>query len=45
MDVLDGLRSGGRAVGVVSHVAEMRARITVEVHVDRRRAGSRLVQM
>jgi exonuclease SbcC len=45
MDVLDGLRSGGRVVGVVSHVAEMRARITVEVHVVRRRAGSRLVQV
>ena len=33
MDVLDGLREGGRVVGLVSHVAELRARIPAQVHV------------
>jgi exonuclease SbcC len=40
MDRLDGLRAGGRTVGVVSHVAEMRNRIPTQVHVDKRRTGS-----
>ncbi|MFI0407522.1 AAA family ATPase [Actinomadura sp. 3N508] len=40
MDVLDGLRDGGRAVGVVSHVAELRARIPAQLRVTKRRAGS-----
>ena len=40
MDVLDGLREGGRMVGVVSHVAEMRARVPAQVHVVKGRAGS-----
>jgi exonuclease SbcC len=40
MEVLDDLRSGGRAVGVVSHVAELRERIPTQVHVHRARAGS-----
>jgi exonuclease SbcC len=42
MDVLDGLRDGGRAVGIVSHVSELRARIPAQVHVHKGRAGSRL---
>lgn len=42
MDVLDGLRSGGRLVGVVSHVAELRRRIPTQVHVMKGRAGSSL---
>jgi exonuclease SbcC len=42
MDVLDGLRDGGRAVGIVSHVPELRARIPAQVHVHKGRAGSRL---
>jgi len=40
MDVLDDLRDGGRAVGVVSHVAELRDRITARLTVDKERAGS-----
>jgi exonuclease SbcC len=40
MDRLDGLRAGGRTVGVVSHVTELRSRIPTQVHVDKGRAGS-----
>ncbi|TYB42793.1 AAA family ATPase [Actinomadura chibensis] len=40
MDVLDGLRDGGRAVGVVSHVAELRARIPAQLRVTKDRTGS-----
>ncbi|GAA2416654.1 SMC family ATPase [Actinomadura vinacea] len=40
MDVLDGLRDGGRAVGVVSHVAELRTRIPAQLRVTKARAGS-----
>jgi DNA repair protein SbcC/Rad50 len=40
MDRLDGLRAGGRAVGVVSHVTELRSRIPTQVQVDKGRAGS-----
>ncbi len=42
MDVLDGLREGGRVVGLVSHVAELKARIPAQVHVRKGRAGSTL---
>ncbi|MBT0568442.1 AAA family ATPase [Williamsia sp. CHRR-6] len=42
MGVLDNLRSGGRVVGVVSHVDEMRARIPTQLQVIRGRNGSRL---
>lgn len=42
MDVLDQLRSGGRAVGIVSHVADLRARVPAHVHVRKARAGSTL---
>jgi DNA repair protein SbcC/Rad50 len=35
MDTLDSLRESGRTVGVVSHVAEMRSRIPVQVQVDK----------
>ncbi|HMA47357.1 MAG TPA: SbcC/MukB-like Walker B domain-containing protein, partial [Frankiaceae bacterium] len=42
MDVLDGLRDGGRLVGVVSHVAELRQRIPTRVHVRKGRRGSTL---
>ncbi len=34
LDTLDSLREGGRAVGVVSHVAEMRERIPTQVRVS-----------
>ncbi len=40
MDRLDGLRAGGRTVGVVSHVSELRNRIPTQVHVEKRRTGS-----
>jgi exonuclease SbcC len=42
MDRLDGLRTGGRTVGVVSHVSELRGRIPVQLHVHKSRAGSRV---
>jgi exonuclease SbcC len=44
LEVLDRLREGGRAVGVVSHVAELRQRITAQVHVVKDREGSRVLQ-
>ncbi|WP_028660828.1 AAA family ATPase [Nocardioides insulae] len=40
MDTLDALRDGGRVVGVVSHVAEMRDRIPAQLVVSKARAGS-----
>ena len=40
MAVLDELRDGGRVVGVVSHVDEMRQRIPSRLHVIRGRTGS-----
>ena len=42
LDVLDGLRDGGRCVGVVSHVSEMRSRIPTQVRVDKTQHGSTL---
>ncbi|MEV0709181.1 SMC family ATPase [Nocardia aurea] len=42
MGVLDELRAGGRVVGLVSHVDEMRQRIPSRLHVIRGRSGSRL---
>jgi len=40
MDTLDSLRDGGRVVGVVSHVAEMRDRIHSQLVVEKARSGS-----
>jgi exonuclease SbcC len=42
MDVLDDLRSGGRLVGVVSHVADLRQRIPAQVRVLKETHGSRV---
>ncbi|CAI9414268.1 AAA family ATPase [Nocardioides sp. T2.26MG-1] len=42
MDTLDSLRDGGRVVGVVSHVAEMRDRIPTRLVVSKSRRGSTL---
>ncbi len=42
MDTLDSLRDGGRIVGVVSHVAEMRDRIPTQLQVTKARTGSTL---
>jgi exonuclease SbcC len=40
MTVLDGLREGGRVVGIVSHVSELRQRIPARVHVHKGHHGS-----
>ncbi|HTR90922.1 MAG TPA: AAA family ATPase [Trebonia sp.] len=40
MNVLDGLRAGGRTVGIVSHVAELRQRLPARIHVSKTRSGS-----
>lgn len=40
MSVLDTLREGGRAVGVVSHVADLRGRIPTQLRVDKSPGGS-----
>ncbi|WP_343948037.1 SMC family ATPase, partial [Nonomuraea longicatena] len=42
LDILDGLRDGGRAVGIVSHVAELRTRIPTQLRVAKTRTGSTL---
>ncbi|WNV74816.1 AAA family ATPase [Geodermatophilus sp. DSM 44513] len=42
MDVLDELRRGGRTVGVISHLEELRARIPTRLEVVTGRHGSRL---
>ena len=42
MTVLDGLREGGRMVGIVSHVAELRQRIPAQIRVRKGQAGSHL---
>ncbi|HEY5335527.1 MAG TPA: SbcC/MukB-like Walker B domain-containing protein, partial [Mycobacteriales bacterium] len=42
MDVLDGLRAGGRVVGVVSHVTDLRQRIPTQLRVHKGRSGSTL---
>lgn len=42
MDALEGLRDGGRVVGLVSHVAEMKTRIPVHLQVSKGRNGSTL---
>jgi exonuclease SbcC len=43
MDALEGLRDGGRVVGLVSHVAEMKQRISSQLHVVKGRHGSSVV--
>jgi len=42
MTVLDGLREGGRMVGIVSHVAELKQRIPAQIRVHKGRSGSHL---
>jgi exonuclease SbcC len=42
MDVLDELRRGGRTVGVISHLEELRTRIPTRLEVVAGRHGSRL---
>ncbi|WP_197318595.1 AAA family ATPase [Saccharomonospora sp. NB11] len=43
MGVLDELRAGGRVVGLVSHVDELRQRIPTRLRVRKARTGSELV--
>jgi exonuclease SbcC len=43
MTVLDSLREGGRSVGLVSHVADLRDRIPAQLEVRKSRTGSRIV--
>jgi DNA repair protein SbcC/Rad50 len=43
MTVLDTLREGGRAVGIVSHVTELRTRIPHQLHILKQQAGSRIL--
>lgn len=43
MDTLDGLRDGGRVVGIVSHVPEMRTRVPAQLQIRKDRGGSRVV--
>ena len=45
MDTLDELRAGGRVIGLVSHVGEMRQRIPFQLHVRKSRAGSTVEQL
>ena len=45
MTCLDRLREGGRTVGVVSHVSELRARIPCQVQVDKGTNGSTAQQV
>ncbi|MCW2539306.1 MAG: putative exonuclease [Frankiales bacterium] len=45
LDVLDGLRAGGRTVGVVSHVPELKARIPDRIEVRRNPDGSSRLQL
>lgn len=42
LDVLDSLRAGGRSVGIVSHVAELRTRIPAQIRVHKTAHGSTL---
>ena len=42
MDALEGLRDGGRVVGLVSHVPEMKQRISTQLQVVKGRNGSSL---
>ncbi len=44
MTVLDGLREGGRMVGIVSHVAELKQRIPAQIRVHKGHSGSYLTQ-
>lgn len=44
MDTLDGLRAGGRVVGVVSHVGELRSRIPMQLEVIKGRRGGSTVR-
>jgi exonuclease SbcC len=42
MDAIEGLRAGGRVVGLVSHVSELKQRIPAQIRVGKGRDGSRI---
>ncbi|GAB3583291.1 AAA family ATPase [Calidifontibacter terrae] len=42
MQVLDDLRAGGRTVGIVSHVGELRSRVPAQIEVRKSEQGSSL---
>jgi exonuclease SbcC len=42
MDTIDGLRAGGRSVGLVSHLPELRLRVPAQVRIIRGRTGSHI---
>lgn len=42
MGILDELRAGGRTVGLVSHVDELRQRVPTQLRVRKSRSGSSL---
>ncbi|WP_275424530.1 SbcC/MukB-like Walker B domain-containing protein, partial [Planobispora siamensis] len=44
LDILDGLRDGGRAVGIVSHVGELRTRVPAQLRIRKDRHGSTIHQ-
>ncbi|MFE5724535.1 AAA family ATPase [Streptomyces erythrochromogenes] len=45
LDVLDSLRAHDRTVGVISHVPELRRRITHRLHIRKTTTGSTLAQL
>lgn len=42
MDAIEGLRAGGRVVGLVSHVPELKQRIPAQIRVSKGRDGSQI---
>jgi exonuclease SbcC len=42
MEAIEGLRDGGRIVGLVSHVPELKLRIPAQIRVTKGRSGSTL---
>jgi exonuclease SbcC len=45
LDVIDSLRDGGRVVGIVSHVSELKERIPDRIEIRRRPDGSSTVSI
>lgn len=45
MDAIEGLRAGGRVVGLVSHVSELKQRIPAQIRVIKGRTGSHIASV
>lgn len=45
MDAIEGLRAGGRVVGLVSHVSELKQRIPAQIRVAKGRTGSHIASV